>query len=173
MFTLCTEQPLSPDLLCVSESFGETTRLRSSSTCRWRCWASTWCFCSTPGSPPGAYTASAWPPPPCFTTSSWRPSPGWRWKAFTCILRWSKSLTSTCPRTSSSSAFWVGVSLLLPADLHVGTDLQSRVLLLQVFLCSPAVWCSWSTTPPTAATCTRTNRLTSSRWTTPTPCKCC
>lgn len=48
-------------LISLSESFVETTPLGFSSTSLWLCWAWTWCFCSTPGCPPGVCTPSVWP----------------------------------------------------------------------------------------------------------------
>lgn len=111
-------------LFSVSGSFGETTPLRSSSTFPWRCWASTWCFWSTPGCPPGVYMDSAWLQRPCFTTSSWHHSPGWDWKPFICTLHLWKYLMSMCPHTSSNSVFWDGVSLVLPTDIYMETTVK-------------------------------------------------
>lgn len=131
-------------LFSISESFGETTPLRSSSTFPWRCWAWTWCFWSTPGCPPGVYMDSVWLQRSCFTTSSWHRSPGWDWKPFICILHLWKSLTSTCLCISWNSVFWDGVSLVLPADIKWKQQSNSKAFC--PFRCSsghlqPSVHC--------------------------------
>lgn len=78
-----------------------------------------------------------------------------------------------CLRTSSNFVFWVGVSLILPADLCLNiTARLYRTLTFQVFLCSSVGWCSSPTTTPMAETSTRINSLTYSRWRTQTPCEC-
>lgn len=100
----------SPRFISISESFVETTPLRSLSTSPWRCWAWTWHFWWTPGCPPGVYMASVWLQHACCTTSSWHHSPGWDWRPLTCILHSWKSLTFMCPPISSSSVLWDGVS---------------------------------------------------------------